>query len=494
MDGRGKSDSPVVPGKPPNKARGPAAEAVEGRGLAKGKRPEQNALRTQSRAGAPSELEPLRQAARKDKKKRFTALLHHVYDVERLRRAYLGLKRDASAGVDGETWRTYGEKLEENLQDLSGRLKRGAYRAKPVRRAFIPKADGRQRPLGVPALEDKVVQRAVVEVLNCIYEADFLGFSYGFRPGRSPHHALDALAVGIRSKKVGWVLDADLRGFFDTLNHAWLVKFVEHRIGDRRVVRLIQKWLRAGVLEDGKRIEQEVGTVQGGSISPLLANIYLHYVFDLWVQQWRRKQARGDVVVVRFADDFVLGFQHRHEAERFLAELRVRLAQFGLALHPEKTRLIEFGRYAAVNRSRRGQGKPETFNFLGFTHICGRTRQGAHFTVLRLTMRKRWQAKLREVKAELRRRMHQPIPEQGAYVRAVVRGHVQYFGVPNNGPAIGAFRRAVGRLWRRSLKRRSQNGRITWDRMERHIARWLPLARICHPTPFVRLRQLGVIT
>jgi len=494
MNGRGKSDSPIVPRKPPNKAKGPAAEAVEGRGLAKGKKLGQNAPRTQGRAGAPSEHERLRQAARRDRKQRFTALLHHVYDVERLRRAYLGTKRDAAAGVDGTTWRAYGERLEENLQDLSQRLKRGAYRAKPVRRAFIPKADGRQRPLGVPTLEDKIVQRAVVEVLNCIYETDFLGFSYGFRPRRSPHYALDALAVGIRSKKVNWVLDADLRSFFDTLDHAWLVKFIEHRIGDRRVVRLIQKWLKAGVLEDGRRIEQELGTVQGGSISPLLANVYLHYVFDLWVQQWRRKQARGDVVVVRFADDFVLGFQYRHEAKRFLAELRERLARFGLALHPDKTRLIEFGRHAARARARRGQGKPETFNFLGFTHICGTTRLGEHFTVIRQTMRQRRQAKLREVKAELRKRRHQPIPEQGAYVSALVRGHVQYYGVPNNGPAIGAFRRSVGRLWRRALGLRSQKGRMTWDRMERLLARWLPPARICHPTPFGRLKQLGVIT
>jgi RNA-directed DNA polymerase len=494
MDGHGKSDSPVVPGKPPNKAKGPAAEAVEGRGLAKGKRPGQNALRTQGRAGASSELEPLRQAARRDRKQRFTALLHHVYNIERLRRAYLGLRREAAAGVDDETWQTYGERLEENLQDLSGRLKRGAYRARPVRRAFIPKADGRQRPLGVPTLEDKIVQRAVVEVLNAIYEADFLGFSYGFRPGRSPHQAVDALAVGIRSKKVSWVLDADLRGFFDTLDHAWLVKFVEHRIGDRRVVRLIQKWLRAGVLEDGRLIEQELGTVQGGSISPLLANIYLHYVFDLWVYQWRWKQARGDVVVVRFADDFVLGFQYQHEAEQFLSELGERLARFGLALHSDKTRLIQFGRYVARERSLRGRGKPETFNFLGFTHICGKTRQGGMFTVLRQTMRQRRQAKLGEVKAELRRRMHQPIPEQGAYLGAVVRGHVRYYGVPRNGPAIGAFRRSVGRLWKQALGRRSQNGRMTWDRMERLIARWLPPARICQPTPFQRLMQLGVIT
>ncbi|HWQ29324.1 MAG TPA: reverse transcriptase domain-containing protein [Dehalococcoidia bacterium] len=347
MNGRGKSDSATVPRKSPNNAEEPAAEAMEGKALAEGDSPERNMHRTQSRQGMPRALERVRQAAVRDRKQRFTALLHHVYDVERLRVAYFALKRDATAGIDGETWRHYGENLEQNLRDLAERLKRGAYRAKPVKRAFIPKADGRLRPLGVPALEDKIVQRAVVEVLNAIYETDFLGFSYGFRPGRSPHQALDALPVGITTKKVNWVLDADIRASFDTLRHDWLVKFVEHRLADRRVVRLIQKWLAAGVLEDGKRMRSEIGTVQGGSISPLLANLYLHYVFDLWAHRWRQKQARGDVVVVRFAADFVVGFEHREEAERFLAELRERFAKFGLTLHPDKTRLLPFGRKAA---------------------------------------------------------------------------------------------------------------------------------------------------
>jgi group II intron reverse transcriptase/maturase len=405
-----------------------------------------------------------------------------VYDVARLRSAYFALKRDAAAGVDGETWRHYGEQLDANLRDLSARLKRGAYRARPVRRAYVPKADGRQRPLGVPTLEDKLVQRAVVEVLNAVYEEDFLGFSYGFRPGKSPHQALDALSAGILTRKVNWVLDADIRSFFDTLDHTWLVKFVEHRVADRRVVRLIQKWLRAGVLEDGKRTRSETGTVQGGSISPLLANLYLHHVFDLWVQRWRSKEARGDVIVVRFADDFVVGFQHRQEADRFLAALRERFARFGLELHPDKTRLIPFGRFA----SKDGGPKPPPFNFLGFTHSCTKTRKG-RFTVLRQTMRTRWQAKLREVKAELRRRLHAPIPEQGAYLRSVVMGHVRYYGVPMNGPAIGAFRKAIGWLWRRLLGRRSQTGFVPWKRMTRLITRWLPPARICHPYPLARL-------
>jgi group II intron reverse transcriptase/maturase len=486
MNGSGKSDSSVVPAKPPNKAAEPAAEAGEGSGLAKGNSPERNALRTQRRERAPSALERVRQAARKDRKQKFTALLHHVYDVDGLRAAYLALQRDAAPGIDGETWRHYGEALEENLRDLSARLRRGAYRAKPVRRAYIAKADGRLRPLGVPTLEDKLVQRAAAEVLSAVYEPDFLGFSYGYRPGRNPHQALDALTVGIETRRVNWVLDADLRDFFGTLDHGWLVKFIEHRVADRRVVRLIQKWLRAGVLEEGKRTRSPVGTVQGGSISPLLANVYLHYVFDLWVQRWRQRQAQGDVIVVRFADDFVVGFEHRHEAERFLAELRERLARFGLELHPDKTRLLEFGRFADKNRRDRGDGKPETFDFLGFTHACGKTRRGK-FTVLRQTMRRRWQAKLREVRAELRRRLHDPIPEQGAYLRSVLLGHNRYYGVPRNGPSLAAFRNATSRLWRASLMRRSQVGFVSWTRMARHIARWLPTPRICHPYPDQRL-------
>lgn len=490
MDGSGKSDGPIVPGKQSNNAAGPAAEAVEGRGPAKGNPLGRNALRTQGRVGAPSAFERIRQAARRDRKQRFTALLHHVYDFDTLRSAYDSVSRQAAAGVDGETWQSYGQRLETRLRDLSARLERGAYRARPVRRAYIPKADGRQRSLGVPTLEDKIVQRAVVAVLNAIYETDFLGFSYGFRPGRSPHQALDALAVGIQRRKVNWVLDADIRGFFDTLDHGWLVKFIEHRVADRRVVRLVRKWLSAGVLQDGKRIRSEVGTVQGGSISPLLANIYLHYVFDLWVQRWRRKRAVGDAIVVRFADDFVVGFEHRHEAEQFLGELRDRFAKFGLELHPEKTRLIEFGRFAAENRRRRGQGKPESFDFLGFTHSCSKSRKG-WFTVLRQTMRRRLQAKLKEVKANLRQRMHAPVPEQGAYLGAVVRGHVRYYGVPRNSHALGTFRWAVGRLWWRILNRRSQGRHVPWTRMRRLLRRWLPSPRICHPYPTERL---GVTT
>ena len=486
-----KSDGPIVPLKSPNKAGQPAAEEVEGRGPAKGNLPQQNAPRTQRRESAPSALERVRLAAARDRKMRFTALLHHVYALPTLRVAYLNLKREAAAGVDGETWRHYGERLEQNLRDLADRVKRGAYRAKPVRRVYIPKTDGRQRPLGVTALEDKLLQRATVKVLNAIYQTDFLGFSYGFRPGRSPHHALDALYTGLLTRKVNWVLDLDIRGFFDAIDHAWLVKFIEHRIADRRVVRLIQKWLNAGVLEDGKRMRVEEGTPQGGSASPLLANIYLHYAFDLWVRAWRQKQARGDMIVVRYADDSVLGFQYRSDAERFWKELSQRLRKFRLELHPEKTRLLEFGPFAAENRARRGQGKPETFDFLGFTHICAKKRSNRMFTVLRQTMRKRLQAKLSEVKAELKRRMHTPIPEQGRWLSTVVAGHIRYYGVPMNGHALFLLRFQVGGLWHRALSRRSQNGRVLWDRMYRLIDRWLPPPRVCHPYP---LRRLGVIT
>ncbi len=486
MDVPGKSDRPIVPAKSPNNAEPSAAEVTEGRERTKGNSLEQAPRRTQRRDSVMRPLERVRHAARKDRKQRFTALLHHVYDGQRLRAAYLALKRDAVAGIDGETWQHYGEHLEEHLQDLAARLKRGAYRANPVRRAYISKADGRPRPLGVPTLEDKIVQRAVVEVLNAVYETEFVGFSYGFRPGRSPHDALDALSVGIQQRKVGWVLDADIRGFFDTLDHGWLMRFVEHRIGDRRIGRLIQEWLRAGVVEDGQWTPGEKGTVQGGSISPLLANLYLHYVFDLWAHRWRRTQARGEMIVVRFADDFVVGFEHRQTAEQFWADLRERFARFGLALHPDKTRLIEFGRFAAERRRRRGEGKPETFNFLGFTHVCGTARDG-RFTVRRQTMRQRWQAKLRDIARVLWRRRHDPVPIMGAYLCAVVRGHFNYYGVPWNTPALRAFRAAIARLWRRVLASRSQRGHVGWTRMWRLVAQWLPPVRVCHPHPTARL-------
>jgi group II intron reverse transcriptase/maturase len=455
--------------------------------LAKGNLQQQNAFRTQSRGDVYSALERVRQAAKKNQDTRFTALFHYVYDQELLEWAYFQLKKEAAPGVDGETWRHYGETLDERLQDLSHRLQRGAYEAKPVRRTYIPKADGRQRPLGVTALEDKLVQRVVVEVLNAIYEADFADFSYGFRPGRSQHDALDRLYLGMYRDKVSWVLDVDIRAFFDSLSQNWLVKFVEHRIGDRRMVHLIQKWLRAGVLEEGKLTVREEGTPQGGSASPLLANVYLHYVFDLWVQAWSRKIARGNILVVRYADDIVLGFQEKAEAERFWSELKERMAKFNLELHPEKTRLLEFGRFAAKDREQRGEGKPETFNFLGFTHICGKTRKG-RFAVRRQTIRKRMQAKLHAIKLELQRRMHDSLPEVGQWLRAVVGGHMRYYGVPTNSAALWTFRGAVTGYWHHVLCRRSQNGTVSWKRMERLRDRWLPPAQICQPYPSCRVR------
>ena len=490
MNEHGKSDRSIVPKKSANQTGKPEREEMEGRGLAKRNLHQQNMFRTQGRGDVHSALERVREAARKNKETRFTALFHYVYDQEMLEYAYEQLKKNAAPGVDGETWQHYGENLEENLQDLSHRLQRGAYQAKPVRRRYIAKDDGRMRPLGVTSLEDKIVQRATVEVMNAIYEQDFAEFSFGFRPGRSPHDALDRLYVGIDEGKVSWVLDVDIRAFFDSLSQNWLVKFIEHRIGDRRVVRLVQKWLSAGVLEEGKLTVSEEGTPQGGSASPLLANVYLHYALDQWTQAWQRKIARGEMLVVRFADDIVVGFQKKADAERFQRELRERMKKFNLELHPEKTRLLEFGRFAAQNRKERGAGKPETFNFLGFTHMCGKNRQG-RFTVTRQTIRKRMQAKLKAIGLELRKRMHDSLEDVGQWLKAVVGGHFHYYGVPTNSAALRNFRYRVSCLWRRMLGRRSQLGYVTWKRMQRLIDRWLPPARICHPYPS---RRRPVIT
>jgi group II intron reverse transcriptase/maturase len=488
MDEDGQSDSPVVPAKPPNKAaRGAAAharaeaEAVEGRGLAKGNTASN--ARSGHRTGrrvSPG-LDRVRAAAARDKGTRFTALLHHV-TVESLREAYRALRPKAAAGADGVTWEAYGENLEENLQDLHRRLHSGAYRAKPVRRAYIPKADGRQRPLGIASLEDKIAQSALVEVLSSIFEMDFLGFSYGYRPGRSPHQALDALVVGIKTKKVNWVLDADIRDFFTNLDRGWLERFLEHRIADKRVLRIIQKWLNAGVVENGTWAECDEGTPQGATISPLLANVYLHYAFDQWANQWRKRQARGDMVIVRYADDFVGGFEHKEDAEQFRADLSERLAEFGLELKAEKTRLIQFGRFAAQKRKEWGLGKPETFDFLGFTHISGQTREG-RFMVRRITISKRMRAKLHELEHEIMGRRHQSIPEQGRWLRSVVQGHLAYYAVPGNLRCAEAFKQQVKRLWARALRRRSQRTRLTWDRFERLERKWLPRIRNMHPYP-----------
>ena len=491
MHGHEKSDPAIVAMKPANKveqlaaeqsaAQPTAAEPVEPRVGTKGNACQQTMPWAQSQTGMPHALERIRKVARERKKERFISLFHHI-SVELLEEAFYELKADAAPGVDRLTWKDYEANLERNLEDLHDRVHRGAYRALPSRRVYIPKPDGRQRPLAVAALEDKIVQRAVVALLNAIYEEDFLGISYGFRPGRGTHDALDALCVGIHSKKVSFILDADIRSFFDEINQKWLIRFLEHRIGDRRIIRLIQKWLKAGVLEDGIVSVSGKGTGQGSVISPLLANIYLHYALDLWAVRWRRREATGDMIIVRYADDFIIGFQHEHDARRFLDEMRERLGKFALSLHPEKTRLIEFGRFAAERRERRGLGKPETFDFLGFTFICGKTRAGK-FQIRRKSRRDRMRAKLRMIKEEMWQRIHQPIPVQGRWLGRVVRGYFNYHAVPTNARALHVFLHHITDLWRRTLRHRSQKDRMTWERMTQLVDDWLPKPTILHPWP-----------
>jgi RNA-directed DNA polymerase len=491
MHGHEKSDPAIVAMKPANKAEQPAAEQsaaeltaaepVEPRAGTKGNAGQQTMPWAQSQTSMPHALERIRKVARERKKEKFISLFHHT-SIDLLEDAFYELKTDAAPGVDRLTWKDYEANLVRNLEDLHDRVHRGAYRALPSRRVYIPKPDGRQRPLAVAALEDKIVQRAVVALLNAIYEEDFLGFSYGFRPGRGAHDALDALCVGIHGKKVSFILDADIRSFFDEISQEWLIRFLGHRIGDRRIIRLIQKWLKAGILEDGVVSVSERGTGQGSVISPLLANIYLHYALDLWAARWRRREATGDMIIVRYADDFIIGFQHESDARRFLDEMRERLGRFALSLHPEKTRLIEFGRFAAERRKRRGLGKPDTFNFLGFTFICGKTRTGK-FQLQRKTRRDRMKAKLRNIKETLRRCMHRPIPEQGKWLGRVVRGYFNYHAVPTNARALDVFRHHVTDLWRRTLRRRGQKDRITWARMTQLANEWLPKPIILHPWP-----------
>jgi RNA-directed DNA polymerase len=484
MHGRGKSDFAIVAVKPANKAGSTAAEPVEPRAETKGNADQQSTCRAQSRESVSQALERVRKVAKERKEERFTALFHHI-SIDLLEEAFFELKENAAPGVDGLTWSGYEAELERHLEDLHSRLHRGAYRAQPSRRVYIPKPDGRQRPLAVAALEDKIVQRAVVALLNVIYEEVFLGFSYGFRPGRGTHDALDALVVGIERRKVNWILDADIQSFFDSVSQEWLVRFVEHRIGDPRIIRLIQKWLKAGILEDGVVTASDRGTGQGSVISPLLANIYLYYVLDLWAKSWRQHEATGDMIIVRYADDFIIGFEHEHDARRFWEELRERLQKFALTLHPEKTRLIEFGRFAAKNRKARGLGKPETFNFLGFTFICGKSRRGK-FLVKRKTRRDRMRAKLKMITEELRRRMHWPIPELGKWLGYVVNGYFNYHAVPTNYRSLVAFRDEIIRRWQRALNRRSQKGHVTWPRIMKLADAWLPQPRIRHPWPYQR--------
>jgi RNA-directed DNA polymerase len=484
MHGREKSDLAIVAMKPANKAGRPAAELVERRAGAEGNAEQHRTRRAQDRESVSQGLDRIRQAARQRKKERFTSLYHHL-SVAMLRTAFFALKRDAAPGVDGLTWEAYATDLDRRIEDLHSRVQRGAYRAQPSRRRYIPKADGRQRPLAVAALEDKIVQRATVAVLEAIYEADFLGFSYGFRPKRSQHDALDALVVGMTSTKVNFILDADIRSFFDEVSQPWLLRFLDHRVGDLRIHRLVQKWLRAGVLEDGELVVSDKGTGQGSVASPLLANVYLHYAFDLWAERWRRREATGDMIIVRYADDIVVGFEHEADARRFWDEMRTRLEAFSLTLHPEKTRLIEFGRHAADRRAQRGLGKSETFNFLGFTFICGKSRRGK-FLLHRRTRRDRMQAKLTEIKEEMRQRLHRPIPDQGAWLRQVVAGSFHYHAVPTNSRALLAFRHHVTELWLRSLRRRSQKDGSTWERVTRLADDWLRKPRILHPWPAQR--------
>jgi group II intron reverse transcriptase/maturase len=479
-----KSDSAIVATKPTNKAGMPAAEPVERRAVTKGNVNQQSTRRAQDRESVSQALERVRNAAKQRKKERFTALFHHLSPAM-LRTAFLALKRDAAPGIDGLTWQDYEADLDRRIEDLHERVHGRTYDVLPSRRRYIPKPDGRQRPLAIAALEDKIVQRATVAVLNEIYEQDFLGFSYGFRPGRGQHDALDALAVGIGSRKVSYILDADIRSFFDEVSQDWLVKFLNHRIGDPRIIRLIQKWLKAGYLEDDVVMTSDKGTGQGSVASPLLANIYLHYVFDLWADRWRRREATGDMIIVRYADDIVVGFEHEADAQRFWGAMRDRLREFSLSLHPEKTRLIEFGRYAAERRTRRGLGRPESFTFLGFTFICGKTRQGK-FLLCRKTRRDRMMAKLLEIKEELRRRMHQSIPQQGVWLKQVISGFFNYHAVPTNSAALSAFRYHVTVLWLRALRRRSQKDRMTWARMAKLAKDWLPKPRILHPWPSQR--------
>jgi RNA-directed DNA polymerase len=481
MHERGKSDSAIGAVKPANKAERSAAELVEQRAGTKGNADQQSTRRVQDRESVSQALGRIRQAAKQRKKEVFTSLLHHI-STDLLRLSFFAIKKDAASGVDGLTWQDYGADLERKLADLHDRVHRGAYRALPSRRQYIPKPDGRQRPIAIAALEDKIVQRATVAVLSAIYEEDFLGFSYGFRPKRSQHDALDALVVGITSKKVNYILDADIRGFFDEVNRSWLTRFLEHRIGDPRILHLIQKWLKAGILEDGVVTNSEKGTPQGSVASPLLANVYLHYAFDLWAKRWRRREATGDMIIVRYADDIVIGFEHESDARRFWDAMRERLQEFSLSLHPEKTRLIEFGRFAAANRRRRGLGKPDSFKFLGFTFICGKSLRG-NFLLKRRSRRDRMKAKIKEVAGELRRRMHQSIPEQGTWLKQVITGYFAYHAVPTNWDALGAFRDEITKRWQWTLQRRSQKGSRTWEQMKKLADDWLPKPRILHPWP-----------
>lgn len=482
-----ESDSPIVPKKQPNKTvlQRTVAEAAEERGLAKRNANKDSKVRTQSRVALPESLLRIRQTS-KEKGDKFNALFHHVYSAETLKVAFFSLKRKSSAGVDQVTWHEYKEHLDANLDDLSHRLKLGTYRPEPVNRRYIPKSDGRLRPIGIPVLEDKIVQKAAVLVLNQVYEEIFKNFSYGFRPGRSQHDALDAVAVGLEKRKINWILDCDIQGFFDHLSHQWLLRFIGHRVSDKRIIRLIKDWLKAGILDEGNYHSTEEGTPQGGSISPLLANIYLHYVLDLWVTRQRKHDTKGQVIVVRYADDFIIGFQYNRDAKRFWQLLSSRLNQFGLSLNETKTRLVHFGKYATRDRAKKGMGRPETFEFLGFTHICSTSPIG-RFMVIRQTNAKRMRRKLKEIKQQLRYRLHDKIRDVGKWLKSVLTGHYRYYGVPYNFVKMRAFYNELIKLWHKQLKRRSQRTKVTWARMRRIKDQYLPYPKIYHTFPSKRL-------
>ena len=478
-----ESDAGIVP-KKSAKTRVTPVESMEGRAAAKGKSAARNASPTQCGPDALTFLQRIGKRAKQKPKEQWTSLLSHIR-VPLLKEAYHRLQKDAATGVDGVTWAEYGERLDVRLLDLQDRIHRGSYHPQPVRRVLIPKGDGKTRPLGLVTLEDKIAQQAARMVLEPIYEAEFIGLSYGFRPKRSQHDALDAVAESIRLK-VHWVLDADIRAYFDTIDHGHLQRFIEHRIGDSRMVRLLMKWVKAGVLEDGKLYEAQEGTPQGASISPLLANIYLHYVFDLWLCQWRKRHAKGEVYAVRYADDLLMGFQKEQDARALHSALAERLGQFGLELHPDKTRVIEFGRCARQEREQRGLPKPETFEFLGFVHICGVNRLGK-FQLKRRTSRKKRRAKLARLKEEVRRRKHQRVAKQHVWLSQVLQGHYRYYGVPSNYSALAQFRRRVAWMWHRALQRRSQRSCWTHEQWRVFEQRFpLPPPRIHHPWPTQR--------
>ena len=489
MYGAEKSDNVILPKKQANNGLQWPAELVEGRALTKGSPHEPVTTWTQSQVFVSPGLMRVRQVAQEGKVGQFTALLHHV-TVEELEASYRALKRKAAAGIDGQTWESYGENLQTNLIDLHARMHNGSYRAKPARRVYIDKADGTKRPLSILCLEDKIAQHSVSQILHAIYEKKFVGFSYGFRPGRSQHQALDALYTGLLYRKVNWVLDLDIQGFFDAVDHDWMLRMLAHLVADRRILRLIRAWMEVGVADDqGRRVGSERGLPQGAVISPVLANVFLHYVFDLWSRKWRKRQACGEMIIVRFADDIIAGFQHQAEAECFLRELTGRFDEFHLQPHPQKTRLIEFGRFAIRDRQKRGQRKPETFEFLGFTHICRYNWKGK-FILTRHTKRSRMRSSLQAIKQGLRSRLHDPIGKTGTWLRRVVQGHLNYFAVPGNAKTISSFVYHVRRLWIRSLRRRSQRSCMPFTRYGPIADRFIPKPRILHPFPVARFMAL----